>query len=113
MRNPELMLDVLREMSRVPSGQTQSGFMAINPTEESQSRCHHFDLLVDVGHAEWVSNDKTIARITNEGYDFLNAVDQGDRYFEKFIELFNKGVRFVDAASKIVDMVGKAAFTGG
>ena len=106
MRDPDLMLELLREMSQEATGQTQTYFMAINPTKDSQKRCHHFDLLVDAGHAEWVSNEKTIARITNSGYDFLIAIQQNEDLKTVFIDRFKRGMPYVKNA---LDIVAKAA----
>ena len=47
--------------------------------------------------------------MTNEGYDFLNAVEQDDTYRSKFIALFHGGKPYVEAALEIVKLVGKAA----
>ena len=65
---------------------------------------HHAELLSDVGHAQWLSD--SVIRITATGYDFLSASKQpGMR--EKFVGWLEKGVRYADAANKIVDLASR------
>lgn len=108
MRDPDLMLSLLREMANDSLGRIDAS-MTFDMDEDEQRRVHHVELLVDAGHAEWMGSQ--VARITNAGYDFLNAVSQDETYRKKFVDYFNRGMPFVEAASKIVDLVGKA--TGG
>ena len=70
----------------------------------SRRRRHHLELLIDAGHAEWTSDQMSIARITNAGYDFINAVDQGESYKQRFLELFNTGMKYAQAAKAVVDL---------
>ena len=105
MRKPELMLELLEEMSR-----DESGRLHIFPRFERERR-HHIDLLVDAGHAEWSGGERSTARITNAGYDFLNATSNpasGQAATSKFIELFNSGVPYARAAQAVVEFVAKA-----
>ena len=106
MRDPELMLKLLREMGDDPHGELISPLYAYGVSKESQKQIHHVELLVDAGHAEWRSPKKQIVRITNDGYDFLNAVESGGQ-FRKFKELFDKGMPYADAAQKIVELATK------
>ncbi len=76
---------------------------------EAQQRHHHMELLVDAGHAQWTNDDHCMARITNAGYDFLDAIRSpasGKQATAKFIE-FNGGVSYARAAQAVVDFVAK------
>ena len=110
MRDPDIMLSLLREMAKDPLGRIEAS-MTFDMDEDEQRRFHHIELLIDAGHAEWTARGQE-ARITNAGYDFLNAVSQDETYREKFVDYFNRGMSFVEAASKIVDLVGKVAGGG-
>ena len=46
-----------------------------------------------------------MVRITNEGYEFLRAIDQGQNYREMFIELLAKGRTIADAVTSVVASV--------
>ena len=105
MRKPELMLELLEVMSK-----DESGRLHILPRFD-QERHHHIELLVDAGHAEWLGEKRHTARITNAGYDFLNATSNpasGQTATSKFTELFNSGVSYARAAQFAVDFVAKA-----
>ena len=110
MRDPELMLSLLEEMSRSDEGT----IMAIKPGDgyagPEHRRHHHADLLVDAGHAKWVSDAHSVARITNAGYDFLNAATNpthGEKVWSRFIDTFNSGVPYARAAQAAVEFVTK------
>ena len=111
MRDPELMLSLLREMSE---GKDEMGRLIIPMTfgmdERQQQRHHHMELLVDAGHAKWVGDARSIARITNAGYDFLNAATNpthGEKVWSRFIDTFNSGVPYARAAQAAVEFVTK------
>ena len=105
MRDTELLLSLLREMGNKPHGRTiVKTFLGMD--EQTQQRHHHAELLVDAGHAEW---SEGLLRITNDGYDFLNAIDADPKHLEQFHQYFNTGARYADAAMRIVDTVSKAA----
>ena len=104
MRDPELMLSLLREMAGDDYGRISMPATFGMAAAEQRQR-HHLELLIDAGHAEWTSHQKSIARITNAGYDFVNAVDQGEPYLRKFLERFNAGVRYAKAAKEVVDLL--------
>ena len=76
-------------------------------SEAEQAEHHHLELLVDAGHAEWSGsrNPKDVVRITNDGYDFLNAIDNGKGTKSRFLELFNNGMPYLRAAFEIGKMV--------
>lgn len=106
MRDPELMLSLLEEMSK------SGGTLLIPPLRHAEYRQHrhHVDLLVDAGHAMWMSERRESVRITNAGYDFLNAASNpknGEQAKSKFVDLFNQGVPYARAAQSAVDFIAK------
>ena len=110
MRDPELMISLLKEMSEDNMGQLIIP-MRIGMGVPEQQRHHHVALLVDAGHATWMSGQQSVARITNDGYDFLNAatnLKHGEKATSRFVELFNGGVAYARAAQAAVDVVAKA-----
>ena len=110
MRDPELMISLLKEMSEDNMGQLILP-MRIRLTVPEQRRHHHMALLVDAGHAAWIGDKHSLARITNAGYDFLSAATDpthGGKATSKFVELFNGGVAYARAAQAAVDFVAKA-----
>lgn len=109
MRNQELLLSLLEEMSNDVSGRLTIS-MTYGMDEQKQQRYHHVELLVDAGHAQWTGDGRTVARITNSGYDFLNATtnsNNGSKAKAKFVKLFNDGVPYVKAAQSAIDFVVK------
>lgn len=110
MRDPKLMISLLEEMSKNDMGRLITP-LEMGMDEREQQRHHHVELLVDAGHAQWASNNHKIARITNAGYDFLNAATNprdGEKATAKFIELFNGGVSYARAAQAAIEVVAKA-----
>ena len=111
MRDPELMFDLLKEMSGDDLGRLPIP-MTFDMGEQAQQRRQHVELLVDAGHAEWVNDDHDIARITNAGYDFLNAATNpanGKEAKTKYVDLFNGGASYARATQSVVDWVSKLA----
>ena len=110
MRDPELMISLLKEMSKDDMGRLIIP-MTFGMGERKQQRRHHVELLVDAGHAQWTGGKQDIARITNAGYDFLNAMTNpthGKRVWSRFVELFNSGVPYVRAAQTACEFAAKA-----
>lgn len=110
MRNHELLLSLLEEMSKNDFGRLTIP-MTYGMDEQKQKRYHHVELLVDAGHAEWTSCKQEIARITNAGYDFLNAARSpanGEKAMAQFVELYNNGVSYARAAQAAVELVARA-----
>ena len=112
MRDPELMISLLKEMSEDIMGQLIVP-MRIGMGATEQQRHHHVALLVDAGHAEWMGSQRSLARITNAGYDFLSATNStnGENAKSRFVDLFNQGVPYARAAQAAVDFVAKAVGT--
>jgi len=106
MRDPELMLALLKEMSEDAGGYlTVARTLGMSPDERKYY--HHVELLVDAGHAVWTSPRADIARITNDGYDFLNATanpNTGAQVRARFIQLFNNGLPYVQAVTSAMDL---------
>lgn len=67
MRDTELMVELLRDMSN------NNGRTTVTLDGFDQRGLNHLDLLVDAGRAEWIRRGHTI-RITKDGYDFLDAI---------------------------------------
>ena len=111
MRDPELMLSLLEEMSKSDEGTIVATKPGDGHTGQAHRRHHHADLLVDAGHAEWMGDVRDVARITNAGYDFLNAATNpkhGRKVWSRFVELFNSGVPYVRAAQTACELAAKA-----
>ena len=109
MRDPELMISLLKEMSEDDMGRLIIP-MTYGMGESKQQRRHHVELLVDAGHAQWAGGKQDIARITNDGYDFLSAATNpkhGEKAKSRFVDLFNQGVSYARAAQSAVDVVAK------
>lgn len=107
MRDHELLLSLLEDMSKDDLGRLTIP-MEFGMDQQEQQRHHHVELLVDAGHAEWTGERHSIARITNAGYDFLNAATNpktGDKVKDKFVKLFNDGVPYVKAAQSAIDFI--------
>ena len=105
MRDPELMIGLLREMAEDPYGQVMfRKFLGMS--DEAQHRLHQGELLADEGLAEWRS--ESMLRITNRGYEFLAAIGQDNAYQAKFAEWLDRGASVASAAAKIIELAGKA-----
>ena len=107
MRDPKLMLSLLRQMASDDYGRLTMP-ASFGMSAEEQRHRHHLELLIDAGRAEWTGRQMSIARITNAGYDFINAVDQGEEFINRFLNLINKGIRVGQAMDTIVEMVSKS-----
>ncbi len=108
MRDPEQMIELLRKMSDDPAG----GIMSVevfDMSSEDMAERHNLELLVDIGHAIWIGPERHRARITNDGYDFLHAVDVDQDIHDRFIELFNRGVPYLRAALDVLKLVGNGS----
>ena len=92
MRDPKLMMSLLREMASDNYGRMMMP-ASIGMSAEEQRRRHHLELLIDAGRVEWTGPQKSMTRVTNAGYDFINAVNQGEEFLHRFLELIDKGIR--------------------
>ena len=105
MRDPELILELLRDMANVPNG-TVTMPLYYGASEQERKIRHHVDLLTDAGHAEWIGEHRDVVRITNEGYDILNAIEQNEELKNRFIDRFKRGMPYIP---NTLDIVKKAA----
>lgn len=107
MRDPNLMLALLKEMAEAEdeSGSIIVPLFTAGSDKETARRRHHAELLTDEGLALWDSDP--IVRITNRGYDFLNAIDQGPRYRKRFVELIQGGTKIATAVKTVIELVEK------
>ena len=72
-------------------------------SDDELDRMHNIEILSDAGHAHWISD--SMVRITNEGYDFLQAIQQGEQYRATFLERINMGIEYVRVAAEVVEWV--------
>ena len=103
MRDVELMIRSLEEMAGKSDGLILAP-RALSMSEAQRMRLHNIDLLTDTGLAVWVSDSGV--RITNDGYDFLNAVNQDrPRYVDMAKELLGQGKSMFAVAANIIAVV--------
>lgn len=102
MRDPELLVTLLRKMSVADD---KSGRMFSSNTLDGRDpeERHHLELLIDAGQAEWISDH--VIRITSDGYDFLNAIDNDENTWKKLLEYLDKGIPYVIAARKVIEFL--------
>ena len=60
--------------------------------------------MIDAGHAQW-KDPKGVARITNAGYDFIDAVEKQERVRTKFLERFKAGIPYLMAVKEALDVL--------
>ena len=109
MRDPALLVRLLRSAAEDPAGEL-SVFDV--PREDSELYKHHVDLLIDAEHLQWKSAPNVpswVARMTDQGYDFLNAVDKDDTSRSKFIEIFQAGKPYIEAVLEVLKLGAKTA----
>ena len=104
MRDTELLISLLQEMANNDSGQMiVPNYMGMDDDELQQR--HHCLLLVDALHADW--DGKDFIRITNKGYDLLNAMNNQPKMKDRLLKLMNNGSSFVDASLKVIEFVNR------
>ena len=72
MKDRELMIQCLKEMSDQPSGSVRL-VPTIGPSDKEQHREHQFDILCDMGLA---ARNSYVYRITADGYRALENPDK-------------------------------------
>ena len=102
MRDTEKMVHLLRVMASAIDGRIYAPG-SYDDVEEREKH-HQVELLVDVGQAEWIFDNKKTARITKNGYDFLNAIDNGEGLKMKFDELIQHGKNYGTAATFVLKL---------
>ncbi|MDD9982593.1 MAG: hypothetical protein OXU81_14755 [Gammaproteobacteria bacterium] len=104
MRDMALLLGLLREMANSPNGRIVA-VATMGMSEEELKRHHHIELLVDAGHVEW-NAQRSMPRITNAGYDFLNVIESDSGAHKKLVELLDKGVTYLNAVGRVIQLFG-------
>ena len=101
MRDPEIILDLLREMANAVDGRLNF-VMTAGMDDEGLTVMHHLELLRDAGHVEW--EQRRLPRITNDGYDFIEAVDKNETIKQRFLKLFNEGRPYLSAVKAALEL---------
>lgn len=99
MRDPELLINVLRETSQYESGM----IMLVKPFDENV--VHHLNLLIDAELG--VERGDYLMEITNAGYDFLNAIEANPDKEKMWVDLLNNGATLARACEKVTEDVNK------
>ena len=103
MRNVDLMIELLEEMGNAVDGQIMM-VQTMGMSETTRARRHHAELLSDAGLAIWQSD--SMIRITNSGYEFLNAINQDPpKYISKCKELLGQGKQLLEVANTVMSIV--------
>ena len=102
MRDGELLLALLREMAASQDGRSNM-VKTLGMGEEEQRRCHHMELLADAGLAEW--DGRKFPRITNAGYDFIEAVDKNQKCMTGFLDKLRAGIPLLQAVKATLDLL--------
>lgn len=102
MRDPELLVSLLRAMAEQPDGRMRVA-VHLSMSESERKRKLHLELLTDAGLVEW-HDIKTFPRITNAGFDFIEAIDKRKGAWEKFIEVLDTGAPLLNAVSAVADL---------
>ncbi len=102
MRDPELLITLLRQMAQQPDGRIRMA-IHLGMSESERKRKFHIELLTDAGLVEWYDT-KTYPRITNAGFDFIEAIDKKKGAREKFFEVLDKGAPLLNAVNSVADL---------
>lgn len=104
MRDPELMIGLLKEMAEDSYGHVMIT-KTLGMSEDKLHRIHQLELLVDAGLAEWRSD--SMARIMNSGYDLIAAVDQARSIRKRFLNWIALGWPLAKAAAEAIELAGR------
>ena len=104
MRDPEMMIALLKEMESTPDGQLIIGPVTFGMSIEKRKRRHHLDLLEDEGLAFWES--ESIVRITSDGYKALEALPQRPDYLKTVIDWVKNGKTIAEAINAVATATG-------
>ena len=113
MRDPELMRALLEEMDRDTDGAGRLFLpQGTSENDDDERRYHHGELLADCGHAAWIWPESggapSFIRITNDGYDFLNAIQNqtdGQERWKQVLGWLREGMSWVEAAKTAIDTI--------
>ena len=101
MRDPEMMVSILRKMADSPAGEMILR-LTLGMSEEQRVHNHHVELLLDAGLAAEKSASMVI--ITNDGYDFLNALENNLQALPAFVNMIHGGKTLLEAVNAIFSM---------
>ena len=118
MRDPELLIKLLGELAAEPTGRKST----FGRGAEGMRQIQHYELLADVGHAEWrestkktttgtterTTKERSSIRITAAGYDFVEALGserKGEEVRRRFLERMKDGAGYAKAAADAVKVV--------
>ena len=107
MRDPEMMIALLKEMESTPDGQLIIGPVTFGMSIEKRKRRHQLDLLEDEGLALWES--ESIVRITSDGYEALTALRRKPEYLQMVIDWVEKGKTIAEAINAVATATGHLA----
>ena len=103
MRDVELMIEILEKLADEPTGRI---VVAAYGGGAGRAALHNAELLSDAGLVVWTS--ESVVRITNEGYDFLNALKQDrERYAARAKRLLEQGKTLLSVVKDIITTVDK------
>ena len=107
-------LDLMRKMLQEAAENEDGRIVVLVIRGGGRKEYHQVELLVDSKLMEWVpgsgstSGRPQAARVTEQGYEFLQAVSQGpgaEERWRKFGEEVDRGVRLVHAVTRIIGMM--------
>ena len=107
MRDPEMMISLLKEMESTPDGQLIIGPVTFGMSIEKRKRRHQLDLLEDEDLALWES--ESIVRITSDGYEALTALRRKPEYLKMVIDWVEKGKTIAEAINAVATAAGHLA----
>ena len=103
MRDRAQMITILEGMRDNAQGiMVIPGPFGLDPDE--QKTVHHVQLLEDEGLVEIES--ESMARITSDGYDFLEEMERGPDYRKKIIGWSGAGKTLVDTLNAVMTAAG-------
>ena len=99
MRDPELLISILKEMAEQSDGRIHMA-VTLGMSEEERRRKLHIELLADAGLVEWYEINK-FPRITNAGFDFIQAVSKKKGARQRFLEVLDTGAPLLNAVGAV------------
>ncbi|MDD9981598.1 MAG: hypothetical protein OXU81_09610 [Gammaproteobacteria bacterium] len=104
MRDPQMMIALLKEMESTPDGQLIIGPVTFGMSIDKRKKRHQLELLEDEGLAFWES--ESIVRITSDGYEALHALRQRPDYLKTVIEWVKNGKTIAEAINALAKATG-------
>lgn len=103
MRDPELLVALLREMAQETDGRIKTINVHLGMSDNEKKRQLHVELLADAGLVEWFEVRK-YPRITNAGFDLIEAIDKKKGAWERFKEILETGAPLMIAVNSVADL---------